>query len=190
VREHLKKIIGLGYGARIISQETGVPVSVIDKIMYKVNGSTQKSVRLNNAARLLAFNPTAKREKFDGTITENIDATGSRRRIQALVALGFSYRMLADYTGHNPGYFKDLTAAKRISLQRAADITELYEYLWNKKPLPETTAEKVSVAMAKNAALQKGWLPPMAWDDGGINNPDYDPNARPLRRDLWHGEAS
>jgi hypothetical protein len=186
VRTHLRVLSELGWGAQAISKETGVPVSVIDKIAYPVNGVPQKSVRADNAARIIAFNPTTKRDKFDGTKRESIDATGSRRRIQALVALGFSYRMLAEYTGHHPSYFKDLTEAKRISHQRAAKIFELYERLWNKIPLPDTTAEKKSVALAKSAALKKGWLPPMAWDDGGIDNPDYDPNATPLRWEGWH----
>jgi hypothetical protein len=186
VRTHLRNLTELGWGAQAISKETGVPVSVIEKIAYTVNGVPQQSVRADNAARIIDFNPTAKRDRFDGTRRENIDATGSKRRIQALVALGFSYRMLADYTGHGPSYFKDLTEAKRISRQRAAKIIELYEHLWDKTPLPDTMAQKKSVTLAKGAALKKGWLPPMAWDDGGIDNPDYDPNARPLRWEGWH----
>lgn len=185
VRKHLEKLIESGWGTRAISEMTGVNVSALVRTVYGINGVPQVHVRADSAEKLLAFNPPP-RHKFDGTSIETTDATGSRRRLQALVALGFSLNVLADYAGYSRSYFKDLTKKDRISVQRAVAVTDLYEKLWNRKPLPETKEQRHSVIMAKKAALAKGWLPPMAWDDAGIDNPDYQPYAKSRRLPRWH----
>jgi hypothetical protein len=161
----------MGWGFRAVSRETGIGVSTVNKLLYGYRGETAKTIRSGTSETLLAFNPRLPREHRQGTSTANVDATGSHRRLQALVALGFSLRMLADYSGYGRGYFKAILARDQIRENTAQAITELYDKLWDKKPIPVTTAEKHSVTKAKQIAAAKGWLPPMAWDDDKIDDP-------------------
>lgn len=175
VRKHVRKLTRKGWGTRAISAETGVTVSVINKLAYGVNGVQQPTVRADSAAKILAFapEPRVRREKYEGTSIELTDATGSHRRLQALVTLGFSLTALAEYAGYGRSYFKDILAAERLTLTRAKIVSDLYDQLWNMKPIPETRAQKQSVTMAKRIAAKNGWYPPMAWDDDNIDNPAY-----------------
>lgn len=175
VREHLEKLMGMGWGTRAITRETGVANSVINALVYGKNGNTSKTVREATASKLLAFNPPFAREKRQGTSTAHVDATGSQRRLQALVALGFSLNWLAEYAGYGRSYFKVVLAQDRIGIDRVRAVTEVYERLWDKKPLPETPQQKNSVTKAKDHARKNGWPPPMAWDDDKIDDPKHRP---------------
>jgi AraC-like DNA-binding protein len=173
VRKHLKKLAKQGWGVRAVSRETGVSESVLKRLFYAGAKNDGQVIRAVTSEKLLAFNPLFSRTRFQGTSTETVIAIGSQRRLQALVTLGFSLNALADYAGYGRSYFKAVLASERISLNTANIVTEVYERLWNKKPLPETGAQKQSVTNAKRIAAEKGWLPPMAWDDDRIDDPKY-----------------
>lgn len=175
VREHLEKLMGMGWGTRAITRETGISATVISSIIYGKKGIKSKNVREVTAATLLAFNPPFTREPRQGTSTAQVDATGSQRRLQALVALGFSLNWLAEYAGYGRSYFKQVLLQDKIGMDRARAVTEVYERLWNKKPLPETPEQKSSVTKAKAHARKNGWPPPMAWDDDKIDDPKHRP---------------
>lgn len=173
VRKHLAKLSKMGWGVRAVSRETGVSVSSLTRLTYGEVRSDEKIVRAVTAEKILAFNPPFARTRFQGTSTETVNAIGSQRRLQALVTLGFSLNALADYAGYGRSYFKAVLAADRISLNTANVVTEVYERLWNKKPIPETGAQRQSVTNAKRIAAKNGWVPPMAWDDDLIDDPKY-----------------
>lgn len=175
VREHLKKLMNKGWGVRAISRETGMTTATLSAIVYGKNGILSKTVTQITAATLLAFNPPFAREKRQGTSTANVDSLGSQRRLQALVALGFSLNWLAEYAGYGRSYFKAVLTQDRIGIDRARAVNEVYERLWNKNPLTETGMQKQIVTKAKNMARRNGWVPPMAWDDGRIDDPKHQP---------------
>ncbi|WP_405964788.1 hypothetical protein OG713_34630 [Streptomyces sp. NBC_00723] len=128
-----------------------------------------------------------------------LDATGTRRRIEALRAIGWSARALADASGAGE------TSIERICLGQptvratvAARIATAYMKLHRSPPAPSRSATR-----ARNYAISNGWAPPGAWDDDTID----DPNAQPefgrelnfheraeLRREeiihfAWHGDT-
>lgn len=181
VRAHLKKLMSRGWGTRAIGRETGFSNSAISAIVYGQNGNISRTIKYGTAVTLLAFNPPFAREKRQGTTTANVDATGSQRRLQALVALGFSLNSLAEYAGYGRSYFKAVLAQDRIGIDRARAVTEVYERLWNQKPPTETGLQKQIVTKAKNMARKNGWVPPMAWDDDKIDDPNHTPPLGCLR---------
>lgn len=97
-----------------------------------------------------------------------IPSTGTRRRIQALVALGHSFSRIADALGDvTPGAAWAL--AHRMGpvcrATTAAKVASLYE-AWSMALPPDATGnDRKAAAYARTIATKHGWLPPLAWDD-------------------------
>jgi hypothetical protein len=105
-----------------------------------------------------------------------VDATASRRRLQALGVRGFPRGVLATETGITAQIIGDIRDGRRrgvlLSTERA--IAQAYDRLWNKDPF-DFGAKREDVTVTRNRAAQDGWAPPTAWDDDEIG----DPKARP-----------
>lgn len=125
-----------------------------------------------------------KRRREGRQPSEFVDATGSVRRVRALVALGWNFRALAREAGYSVRTVQDLGYARRSRITRhtARWVADLYERL---------SATPGGSKYALTVAGRYGWVPPLAWDD--IDDPDCvpdvaDPDAPVL--DEWAiGEA-
>ena len=100
-----------------------------------------------------------------------IDATGTRRRIQSLMALGWTSDEIGVATGAMSGKHIQQTSYKaRVRLDTARLIATAYRQL---SATPGTSSQ------TRGRAERAGWPPPMAWDDGtgphGIDNPQATP---------------
>ena len=62
-----------------------------------------------------------------------------------------------------------------------AAVCRLYDELWDKVPVGEDARERSAITRARQAAMERGWVPPMHWDDSP--GPHYidDPDAQPWR---------
>ena len=100
-----------------------------------------------------------------------VDATGTRRRVQALVRIGWSLKELADRLGTRFQNVHDLTVRAKVRRATAAKVAALYDEL---SMIPGPSVK------SKQYAIRRGWPPPLSWDDdpgpGGID----DPAARPM----------
>lgn len=93
---------------------------------------------------------------------------GSRRRVRALEALGWSQPVIAKEMGlAGAGSFNSIFRSSTVTSTRAAKITEVYERL--SMTIPEGRDAEVTRRRARKA----GYAPPLAWDD-----PDLDPKPR------------
>lgn len=101
-----------------------------------------------------------------------IDATGTRRMIQALMALGWSQRAMDRRLGFEKGAIYKLTKRAQVLQSTADRIARLYDELSMTVPGPSYASSR-----AKALAERRGWVPPLAWDDADIDNPA----ARPPR---------
>lgn len=182
-RKGIKRLILKGWSTEAIAKDAGVSESVINRIHYGINGVLQPTVRADSAAKILALKPgRKKRAKYEGTSIELTDSTGSKRRIQALVTQGFSLNALSQHAGYGRSYFKDMLSYEgNITLARVKTVSDLYDRLWDKTPVAETKAQRLSVTLAKKTARDNGWLPPMAWDDDLIDNPKHFPQVSAIR---------
>lgn len=111
-----------------------------------------------------------------------VDATGTRRRLRALVALGWSFPQLAAHTAATgtPIDKSYLRVLARIPKSTVTDITEariieLYDLMSMSLPPQDTPGQRQSVTRSQRFAAQRRWLPPLALDDDLIDNPDYRP---------------
>lgn len=99
------------------------------------------------------------------------DITGTRRRLQALMAIGWTGELLAPRLGWTTG-----EAVTNLMKQRrqfcytptALRVERLYDQLWN---VPGPSSQ------GRTRAARKGWLPPLWWDDDRIDDPSYDPRT-------------
>jgi hypothetical protein len=91
---------------------------------------------------------------------------GGRRRIQALMAMGWRHQDLTPLLGINTGNIIHQEGGWFTKRKHDA-IKDLYDRLWDKRG-PATT-------LSINRVVKAGYAPPLAWDDDTID----DPNARP-----------
>jgi IS30 family transposase len=109
----------------------------------------------------------------------NIDATGTRRRIEALATVGWSATAIADRLGVTKAAVRQLTLRHRVTVEKAAAIAAVYDELWDKKPPARNKPERISVAKTRGNALRMGLHPPLSWNDEDIDDPLAVPYIEP-----------
>jgi hypothetical protein len=107
-----------------------------------------------------------------------VPAIGTQRRLQALAAMGYTWRaldrhlnvgnMCEKWVNEQRGYVYATTANR---------VAAMYERLSMTFP-PETNQyERMAASRARSLARRKGWPPPLAWDD--IDDPAARPHGIP-----------
>ncbi|MDX3713435.1 hypothetical protein PV733_31730 [Streptomyces europaeiscabiei] len=100
--------------------------------------------------------------------TRDVDATGTTRRIRALVACGWPIAHLANRFGMYPTALGNIARGQLAHVRATtADLIAL-DY----RELSETAGPS---QRSRSKAAANGWAPPAAWDDETIE----DPNAHP-----------
>ena len=100
------------------------------------------------------------------------DATGTRRRIQALMRCGWSVSLLAARLGQPRQVLRaKLHVRGRVTPATAAAVRALYDDLWDRPPPEGTRFERRAATMARRYAAERGWPPPCAWDEPAIDDP-------------------
>jgi hypothetical protein len=172
VRAHVTHLRSCGLGLRRIAAAASVQRSTLAGLMNGRPGRAPASkIRPATALRILDVQPTWD-NLGDSTV---IDATGTVRRLCALVALGWSQAKLAQRLDITPSNFTTTINADRVLVRTARAVRGLYDELWNRQPPEDTHREKVAASRARNLARARGWVSPLAWDDDTID----DPAARP-----------
>lgn len=96
-----------------------------------------------------------------------IDATGTARRIRALMALGWRYSDIdraAGYDNVRATWAHNLITQERVHIDTADRVARIYD---------EMSMKAGPSVRLRNLGLKRGWAPPLAWDD--IDNPDEQP---------------
>lgn len=90
-----------------------------------------------------------------------VDPTPTRRRIQALQAIGWRYVDIDQQLGRHPTatgatWSHTIMRRKRIHISHAREMAAVYDALSMTLGPSDRTRRR---------ALRSGWLPPLAWDD-------------------------
>lgn len=126
---------------------------------------TPDAVLADTEAAILGVRPHPPRYK--------VDAVGTRRRLQALAAIGYPLDVLADQLGVIPARVWYLANRSRSVTPALADrIAEVYDRC---SMTPGPSAQSRATATRRHR-----WAPPLAWDDDTIDDPDAQP---------WHDVA-
>ena len=172
LKDHVAMLMASGMSFRAIALTAGYTSR-----NALADSMTRSRVRPATMARILAVNP-----KRDNRRDSYTDATGSRRRLQALGVNGYSTRDLAARLGLKQATtVQDIASGKTPTVRyRTMDaIRDLYEELWDR---PGGNARSASIARSK------GWLPALAWDDDLIDSPEHKPED--VRRAKVNGGGS
>lgn len=107
------------------------------------------------------------------------DATGTRRRLQALARRGWSLGKLSARLGTSRRAI-EILRYQRVTPAVAAKVAALYDELWDQPPPMATWAERSAASQAGNYARRQGWVPPLGWDDEPGPHCIDDPAAVPV----------
>jgi AcrR family transcriptional regulator len=184
VRGHVRRLRAAGCSYEAIAAAAGVSPMTVHRALHGKQrtgdrGSAERlpSARVSAVAaqRLLAVTPA-----MVAQVAVRRDSVGTRRRLQALIAVGHPPVMVAHRLGVAPRVVTRLvhgtTATVNPGLHGA--VCDLYERLWDVVPPGRTIAERKAAASARALAASHGWPAPMGLDDGRIDDPAYRPRAR------------
>jgi hypothetical protein len=163
VREHIAALRAAGIGVERIAHLAGISVRHIRELAQQCHGDSPgtRRVRPDTATRVLAIGiHDASRAPHS-----RVDATGTRRRLQALQAVGWTAELLAAQLGRRPGSLHRSMTCESVTARTAHDVATLYERLWNTRPPRATEGQRAAADAAQAHAAEQGWLPPLAWDD-------------------------
>ena len=187
-REHVRSLQAQGLGWQRIAELAGVAPPTVSSMLYGRAGRPPTGkIRTATADALLAFRPSLD----DLPATVPVDAAGTRRRMQALAAAGWSAGRLAGLLGVERAHAGRIIRGDnpRVSAATARQVRGLYDELWDRPPPEGTRWEKTAANRTRNHARMQGWPLPAGWDDDEIDDPAAVP-ARGWRRSERHPVAS
>lgn len=143
----------MSYGA--IAAAAGVPASVVTGLRQR------RSMSRVRAAQILAVHPLV------AVGAHYVAGRGAARRLQALNALGYSMRALADEVGLSMTWVQKLCAHPELQVEagNARLVADVYQRLAMRVPVGADRISRGAVEHARRAAARKGWVPPLGWDD-------------------------
>jgi hypothetical protein len=170
---HVRDLQAAGATLGTIAHASGVPLMTVSN----VSRNLMRSTRTGTAKRLLA---TTLRDVIQAAPPEClVPALGAIRRVQALLAIGHTYAAIAS--------FRDNT-----------DATVLWKLLRRETPglIRKYLHDQVCVAYealsmtpgrsdrTRQLAKQRCYHPPLAWDEGALDDPDARPHGSRIRLDV------
>jgi transcriptional regulator with XRE-family HTH domain len=173
-RSHLERLLAHGWTQDQIAAATGLNQATISIVLSGRYKGVQKSTAAAILNVRLGQTPPVPRGL--------IDATGTRRRLQALAAIGYTLPGIARRIRTNERGLYEIADGRWETVRRSTVIAvaRVYREL-STRPAPRTRWAEQARAMA----AERGWHGPMAWDD--IDNPHAEPHdvhAEPeLKRD-------
>lgn len=167
VRVHLQRLLALGWTQEQIGLAAGISQASVSSILTR-----QSKVGMASARAIFDIHLRRCPVTPDGWT----DATGSRRRLQALAVIGYSPYALAPTLNLAVGWLYEIIAGKpaHISGRDALRIAALYRRLLR---LPAPVGHGPDRTRRRAARL--GWHGPTAWDqiDDPMCEPEDDPAA-------------
>jgi transposase len=186
-RQHILQLQRTGMSADAIAAAAGVTIQSILEFVRPIPSQGRGRRRRTtpaNQAKILAVT-------LDDRTIGRIDATGTRRRIQALVTLGWPVRIIARHAGLADQNAHGLLQRPRVYVATAKAIATAYDDLRTRRP-EKHGVTKAHIVVAKNRAARHRWEPPKYWDQhpGAIDNPNFEREVPEAPRYMRLGEDS
>jgi hypothetical protein len=158
---HVETLLAAGASIRAIAETAGVSPSLV----CRLRGRVQTRMRRDTANKVLSVTPEKilTRSRQAGFVP----ALGARRRIQALLAIGWTHNQISS---HMP----IASSSQLVLSQRGEWITrtthDAIAAAYNKLAMTPGTSWRT-----RSRAAKAGYLSPLAWDD--IDNPNDNPGT-------------
>ena len=129
VRAHLRSINAAGMPYMAVAERLGLAQnSSLQYLMWgRGDYGPGRMVRRETAELIMSYWPSL----GDYPEAARIDATGTRRRVQALATRGWSRRMIADHIGMDGTYFRKVCNRDRVTVRVARAIAAVYDEYWD-----------------------------------------------------------
>lgn len=167
---HIDRLMAAGWRQVDICRRSGVSQGTVSDILHGVGSK----MTVPNAEAIITLKPA------DAPRGRTVSSVGVIRRLTALVALGYYMREVCARAGLDPLYGANLMADRRTNGRTRAhvDAADAIDRVFRElcmKPGPHNRA--------RNIAAARGWVPPLAWDEDEMDDPDAKPHiARHPRR--------
>ncbi|MBU8834152.1 hypothetical protein [Mycolicibacterium goodii] len=169
-RDHLEALIAMNLSFAAIGNLTGIAKDVLRGIVNGRGGYPPvEKVHRKTQERVLAVPVPTMREAYKLMLPRaQVDITGTRRRLRALMAIGYVQADLCDRisgsTFGNRQLWSDRCNYTNAGI--AARVVELFDEL-HLTPGPSDRARRW--------AAKRGWDHPLAWDEDTIDDPNAEP---------------
>jgi transcriptional regulator with XRE-family HTH domain len=183
VRAHVLALGEQGMGLKRVAKTAGVSTGTLSKLVFGVyadtgtgGGRNGEGTRVRQPSKRMLRTTAEKVLAVELALADGaqVDATGTTRRVRALVALGWSQSKIAERLGIARSNFHLAKGTRpRVLAATAKAVAELYDELSMTIPPAETHRDKISVSRARRYAKQRHWLPPLALDDELLDDPTY-----------------
>ena len=167
VREHLVMLAEAGMGYKRVAEVAGLGITPVRNIIWgrqdagPRKGEMLKRVKRETAEAILAVKPDIE-SLAEGA---KVSSRGTHRRIQALVARGWSQSKLAEMLGINRGNFGTMMQRDQVFARTHRQVAALFDELWDVEPPREEWRDRIAYSRAIHYARARRWLSPLAWDD-------------------------
>jgi AraC-like DNA-binding protein len=182
VRDHLLALQAAGISINAVARAAGLDEWTLRNFLPSPSSKRPRKHRVTPATKQKILAVTA-----DQAALGYVDGTGSRRRIQALVADGWPMRRLADYIGCSPTYVGDLVRRTEkdhpIRRATAAKVAQAYEHLRTQRPARHGI-EARQIRRMRKLATERKWPTPAYWAErmDVIDDPHFEPLYGVTRR--------
>jgi predicted ArsR family transcriptional regulator len=177
-RAHITALMAAGMGLKRIVAVSDISQGLLWKLIYgkrRADGTRTPSKRIRPTTEAVILAITL--DLADGA---RVSGVGTRRRLQALVAVGWSQSKLArrlGMGGRNFGHLiHNLGLTGEVTVTHAKAVTALYDQLWDQLPPHTQHRDHIAYSRAINHAIGYDWPVPMAWDEDDIDDPDAQPD--------------
>jgi hypothetical protein len=167
--EHIRSLVAAGASQAGVARAAGISAEAASRLLHR----PRASVQLRTERRVLAvtLDDVLRRRDPQGFVP----AIGARRRIQALLAMGWTHKLITEH----------MTGCRQIShvalnqrgtwIARATHdaVVAAYEELCM-TPGPSD--------LSRRRAIDRGYAPPLAWDEGAIDDPEATPDLGESQR--------
>lgn len=187
VRQHLLKLYAADITIHRIAAATSLTYLAVRSFTHHEYGNRRPRRRRCTpamASKILAVTP-------HNITTGRIDATGTTRRLQALVAIGWPLERIAPHAGLGVNNMSTLLQRERVLAGTARGVAAAYELLRNEKPARHGV-DKRNISRAKKRAAANRWPDPKYWATrmDVIDDPDFEPLYGVTRRELIAQDAN
>jgi|GEM_PF-2507928 len=174
-RRHVRNLMAAGVSLARIADAADVGIATLSGMLYTRGPGRPRAeqIRLENGRRIISVRAT-------DVATRYVDATGTRRRLQALMANGWPQLRLGTHFGLHPRYVSELVRQPLVYGTTAVAAAAAYDRLWNEDPRRHGVSTS-SWKKIRTHARNNAWAPPGAWDDDTIDDPQAHPE--------WTGEC-
>ncbi|UXA19508.1 hypothetical protein [Mycobacterium sp. SMC-4] len=167
VRQHVAMLMGSGLTVRYIASAADVTRKAVTQLYAGRKGKALQRMSAANAEKLLAVQP-ATVPHAAAADHQPVGALGTRRRLQALVAFGYTGEDLAQRLSLTTTTLSAILTGRRDSVLAvtARAVEKLFSQL-------QTTPGRSQ--RARNRGTANGWPVPLAWDEDTIDHPAATP---------------